>query len=82
MKERGDVDAARSLMKTIESRMATTSDWAECARVWWQALADRDETDRCLQNARDCAQTGDEMMIAFAVEDLLSCKWPETWSGE
>lgn len=82
VKERGDADEARSLMKTIESRMVTTSDWAECARVWWQALADRDETDRCLQNARDRAQTGDEMMMAFAVEDLLSCKWPETWSGE
>ena len=80
VKERGDANAARSLMKSIESRVATAKDWTECARVWWQALADRSETSRCLQNARECSKTAEDMMVAFAVEDLLSCTWPETWS--
>lgn len=72
-----DIKSAQALIKAAEAQQMSSPFLAECARIWWQALADRAGSERCLQKAWDVAQTGGDMHGALSMEELLSWKWSE-----
>jgi len=82
VKDYGDVRMAHSMVELMESRVTHFVEWAECARVWWQAFANQAESARCMQKASNAAQTEEDHHVLALLEDRLSWTWNILGVGE